>query len=212
MNLIFMSPGDLNGDKSKSNKSRLSSSIFFLSKIMQLIWEQFSMPFFKLQDTQNPFQNTIAQCLKSSYNANKLNINTKVKKNRFSIRQVEVWGQSPSTPNRGQYAFRLATRPHPGALSLLPWEPFGAFIFLCSCSLQAKGLCLPCSWSQNLDPTVEWAFFLSFFYFLFIYSYVHILFGSFLPPAPHPLPFPATPSLPGRTCSALISNFVEEKT
>jgi hypothetical protein len=39
---------------------------------------------------------------------------------------------------------------------------------------------------------------------LFIYSHVHTFFGSFLPPVPlrHPL-------LP---CSALISNFVEEKT
>jgi hypothetical protein len=38
------------------------------------------------------------------------------------------------------------------------------------------------------------------------------LFGSFLPPAflPQALPLPA--SLPGRTYSALISNFVEEKT
>jgi hypothetical protein len=48
--------------------------------------------------------------------------------------------------------------------------------------------------------------------FLFIYSHVHKLFGPFLPPAPHPLPLPVTPLLPGRTCSALISNFVEEKT
>jgi hypothetical protein len=30
--------------------------------------------------------------------------------------------------------------------------------------------------------------FFSLFYFLFIYSHVHTLFGSFLPPVPHPLP------------------------
>jgi hypothetical protein len=29
-------------------------------------------------------------------------------------------------------------------------------------------------------------------------------------PLPYPLLLPATPSLPGRNCSALISNFVEE--
>jgi hypothetical protein len=38
------------------------------------------------------------------------------------------------------------------------------------------------------------------------------LFGPFLSPAPAPsLSFPC-PSLPGRICSALFSNFVEEKT
>jgi hypothetical protein len=35
------------------------------------------------------------------------------------------------------------------------------------------------------------------------------LFGSFLP---LPLLLPSTPQLPGRTCSALFSNFVEEET
>jgi hypothetical protein len=53
--------------------------------------------------------------------------------------------------------------------------------------------------------------------FLFIYLFIssihmciHCL-GHFspLPPAPHSLPFP--PSLSGRICSALISNFVEER-
>jgi hypothetical protein len=34
------------------------------------------------------------------------------------------------------------------------------------------------------------------------------LFGPF---SPLPLPLPLPPSLPGRTCSALLSNFVEEK-
>jgi hypothetical protein len=40
---------------------------------------------------------------------------------------------------------------------------------------------------------------------------VHKLFGSFLPPAPCPLLLLHPPSLAGRICSALISNFVEEK-
>jgi hypothetical protein len=47
-------------------------------------------------------------------------------------------------------------------------------------------------------------------FLLFIYSDVHTLFGPFLPPASCPLLFPSTPSLPGRTCSALLSNFVED--
>jgi hypothetical protein len=42
---------------------------------------------------------------------------------------------------------------------------------------------------------------LYFLKLLFIYSHVRTLFGLFLPP----------PSLLGRTCSALISNFAEEK-
>jgi hypothetical protein len=47
------------------------------------------------------------------------------------------------------------------------------------------------------------------FIYLFIYLYVHTLFGPSLLPASRPLPL-APPSLPGRTCSALLSNFVEE--
>jgi acyl-coenzyme A synthetase/AMP-(fatty) acid ligase len=50
-----------------------------------------------------------------------------------------------------------------------------------------------------------------FLNFLFIYSHVHILLGPFLSPATTSSLYPL-PSLPGRTCSALISNFVEEKT
>jgi hypothetical protein len=49
-------------------------------------------------------------------------------------------------------------------------------------------------------------------FFLFVYSHVHTLFGPFLPSIPCPLSLPLpTLSLPGRVCSALISNFVEEK-
>jgi hypothetical protein len=43
-------------------------------------------------------------------------------------------------------------------------------------------------------------------YLFILYSHVCILFGSSLPHS-----FPPTPSLPDRICSALISNFVEEK-
>jgi hypothetical protein len=41
---------------------------------------------------------------------------------------------------------------------------------------------------------------------------VHTLFGSFLPPDTlyHPHLYPS-PYLPGRTCSALVSNFVDGK-
>jgi hypothetical protein len=52
----------------------------------------------------------------------------------------------------------------------------------------------------------------SFLFFLFVYSYAHTLLGPFLPLPPAPFLSPPTPSLPGRICSALISNFVEEKT
>jgi hypothetical protein len=49
-------------------------------------------------------------------------------------------------------------------------------------------------------------------FFNFFYSYVHAMFGSFLPPSPHPLPYtPPYLSIPGRNYSALISNFVEER-
>jgi hypothetical protein len=49
--------------------------------------------------------------------------------------------------------------------------------------------------------------------FLFIYSYVHVLFRTYCPYVPHTLLLTLLPLLlPGRTCSALLSNFVEEKT
>jgi hypothetical protein len=49
-----------------------------------------------------------------------------------------------------------------------------------------------------------------YFFSLVIYSYVHTLFGPFLPSAPCLLPLPHTPLLLSRTCSALFSNFVED--
>jgi hypothetical protein len=48
--------------------------------------------------------------------------------------------------------------------------------------------------------------------YLFIYSYVHTSFGPFLPPLPTLFFSPRRHPLPSRTCSALFSNFVEEKT
>jgi hypothetical protein len=54
------------------------------------------------------------------------------------------------------------------------------------------------------------AMFISFFYYSFIHMCIHCL-GHFSPLPPPPLSPPHPPSLPGRTCSALISNFVEEK-
>jgi hypothetical protein len=52
---------------------------------------------------------------------------------------------------------------------------------------------------------------IAIFFNSFIYSHVRTLFGSLFSPALNIQPLPYSPSLPGRTCSALISNFVEEK-
>jgi hypothetical protein len=51
---------------------------------------------------------------------------------------------------------------------------------------------------------------------LFIHMCIQYLgpFSPLSPPLPycsHPLSLPPTPSLPGRNCSVLISNFVEER-
>jgi hypothetical protein len=43
-----------------------------------------------------------------------------------------------------------------------------------------------------------------------LYSYVHTMIGSLIPPSPYSLLLTLTPSLPSRNCFALISNFVEE--
>jgi hypothetical protein len=51
-----------------------------------------------------------------------------------------------------------------------------------------------------------------FLVYLFIYSYIHTLFGPSILYPPTSSLFPPPPSLPGRTFSALFSNFVEEET
>jgi hypothetical protein len=49
--------------------------------------------------------------------------------------------------------------------------------------------------------------------FIIQFIHMHTLFGSFLSSVPPPRPpCPSLLSLPGRTCSVLICNFVEEKT
>jgi hypothetical protein len=58
----------------------------------------------------------------------------------------------------------------------------------------------------------HWSYTFIFIFYLFIHSYVYTLFGPFLPHAPCPFPLPSPLLLPGRTCSALFSNIVEEKT
>jgi hypothetical protein len=81
-----------------------------------------------------------------------------------------------------------------------------------------KGLCKftfsPTAYEDSCFPTPSPTFvvFCVLFIYLFIYSYVHTWFGPFFP-LPPPPPSPPTPTLfPGRTYSALFSNFVEEKT
>jgi hypothetical protein len=54
---------------------------------------------------------------------------------------------------------------------------------------------------------LEGVIYLFIYLLLFIYSHVHTLFGSFLHPAPHP-----PRSVSGRSRSALVTDFVEEKT
>jgi hypothetical protein len=52
------------------------------------------------------------------------------------------------------------------------------------------------------------------FFWNFFNSFIHMCihcFGSFLPLAPSRTLFPLPPSVPGRSCSAFISSFVEEK-
>jgi hypothetical protein len=66
------------------------------------------------------------------------------------------------------------------------------------------------------DPSIP-SFIRAFFLFL-LYSYVHAMFGSFLPPSPapsltpcNPSPTLPNPSLPGRNYFAFIFSFVEER-
>jgi hypothetical protein len=66
--------------------------------------------------------------------------------------------------------------------------------------------------SKNLKAVIFF-FFLFIIFSLFIYSYGHTLFVPFLPcPVFALFLSPRPPSLPGRTCSSLFSNFVEEYT
>jgi hypothetical protein len=48
--------------------------------------------------------------------------------------------------------------------------------------------------------------------FFIVYSFIHMCIHYLGHLSPLPPLSPPTPSLPGRTCSALFSNFVEEKT
>jgi hypothetical protein len=50
-----------------------------------------------------------------------------------------------------------------------------------------------------------------FIFFIHLFTCAYIVW-VISPPILCPLPLPPHSSLPGRTCSALISNFVEEKT
>jgi hypothetical protein len=65
-------------------------------------------------------------------------------------------------------------------------------------------------------PALLQAIFLCLFYlFIFIYSFIHICIyclGHFFPLFASPYPSTTLPSLPGRTCSAIFCNYVEEKT
>jgi hypothetical protein len=70
---------------------------------------------------------------------------------------------------------------------------------------------------ENVDLR-EYPYLIIVFLKILFYSYVHTMFGSFLPPSPapslnHPTSslFPPTPLLPGRNYFALISSFVEER-
>jgi hypothetical protein len=64
---------------------------------------------------------------------------------------------------------------------------------------------------EKTDKNVLRAEYACHFFLLFIYSYVHTL-GHFSPLPPIPSLSLPPPSIPGRTCSALFSNFVDEKT
>jgi hypothetical protein len=75
-------------------------------------------------------------------------------------------------------------------------------------------------WKDNRDTLItgvdlsQWEI-LYYYYYYYYYSFIHMCIhclGHFSPLPPSPTLSPPTPSLPGRTCCALISNFVEEKT
>jgi hypothetical protein len=50
---------------------------------------------------------------------------------------------------------------------------------------------------------------LSLFFFIHLFICAKII-CAISPPDPNTLPLPSIPFIPGRTCSALFSNFVEE--
>jgi hypothetical protein len=50
-----------------------------------------------------------------------------------------------------------------------------------------------------------------FFVVVHLFTYAYIVW-VISPPCPRPPPFPPAPSVPGRSRSALITDFVEEKT
>jgi hypothetical protein len=64
----------------------------------------------------------------------------------------------------------------------------------------------------NLSSLINAGKIMVTFLFLFVYSYVHTLFGPFLPQSLAPSLFPTSFSLSSRIYSALFSNFVEERT
>jgi hypothetical protein len=73
-----------------------------------------------------------------------------------------------------------------------------------------------CDWTQGLMHARQALYHQAtsqplIFYYSFIHMCVHF-FGSFLPLLFLLPRYPTSPSLPGRICPALISNFVEEKT
>jgi hypothetical protein len=49
-----------------------------------------------------------------------------------------------------------------------------------------------------------------FYYYSFIHMFIYCL-GHFSPLSTSPNPFPLPPSVPGMSCSAFITSFVEEK-
>jgi hypothetical protein len=63
---------------------------------------------------------------------------------------------------------------------------------------------------SRVKEGIPFAFLVGNFFYSFIHMCIHCL-GHFSPLPPTSLS-PSLPLLPGKTCSALISNFVEEKT
>jgi hypothetical protein len=65
--------------------------------------------------------------------------------------------------------------------------------------------------ARRVPPTL---LILMAFYFIFYYSFIHMCIhclDHFSPLFPSPTLSPSSPSVPGRSCSAFINTFVEEK-